>query len=183
MTATLTRSTTVICPTCGKERSPIGYARASEVYVYTPQYHQWEQAALIAGYQGDLITLFRRLLNYDKVLDWARTTPRLIIGYAQRKEGHPFRRYLDDVDLPTNGQARWDIYPSACDALKRFANVPHTRGITVFECFHIQPTGVTFSVYFPLPSWTRGVLARLQDLPFGQAITREKFVSMLRAYV
>ena len=171
------------CPTCGKERSPIGYARANEVHVCTPQYHRLEQAALIAAYQRDQITHFRCVLDYDQVLAWARTTPRLIVGYAQRKEEHPMRRYLNDVDPTTTGHARWDVYPSACEALKRFANAPHTRAITIFEYFHVQLTGVTFTAYFPLPSWTRGVMARLHDLPFGQAITREQFVSMLRASV
>ena len=180
---TLARSTTTICATCGKNRSPIGYARAREVHMYTPQYHRLEQAALIAAYQRDQLTHFRCLLDYDQVLAWARTTPRLIVGYAQRNEGHPMRRYLNDVDPATAGNARWDVYPSACEALKRFANAPHTRAITIFEYFHVQLTGVTFTAYFPLPSWTRGVMARLHDLPFGQAITREQFVSMLRASV
>jgi len=151
--------------------------------MYTPQYHRLEQAALIAAYQRDQLTHFRCLLDYDQVLAWARTTPRLIVGYAQRNEGHPMRRYLNDVDPATTGNARWDVYPSACEALKRFAHVPHTRATTIFECFHVQSTGVTFSVYVPLPSWTRSVMARLHDLPFGQPITREQFLSMLRASV
>jgi len=151
--------------------------------MYTPQYHRLEQAALIAAYQRDQLTHFRCLLDYDQVLAWARTTPRLIVGYAQRNEGHPMRRYLNDVDPATAGNARWDVYPSACEALKRFAHVPHTRATTIFECFHVQSTGVTFSVYVPLPSWTRSVMARLHDLPFGQPITREQFLSMLRASV
>ncbi len=182
MTSPLTPSTTMMCLTCGKNCSPIGYARASDVQVYTPQYHQLEQSVLIAAYQRDQITHVRRLLDYHKVLDWARTTPRLLVGSAQRKEGHPLRRYLNDVDPTTTGRARWEIFPSACDALKRFPNVPHTRNTTVFECFHVQSTGVTFTIYCPLPSWTRGVMARLQDLPFGQPITREQLVSMLRTY-
>jgi hypothetical protein len=180
---TVTRSTAPIrdCPTCGKHRSSVAYARATEVQIFTPAYHRLEGGLLIAAYQQDQINRFRRLLDYDKVLDWARTTRSAVVGIAGQKNRHPFRCYLNDVDPSTTNRPRWDVYLSACDALQRFAHTPHGRALTIFASFAVQPTGVTFTVYHPLPTWTVHVLARLHTLPAGQPITREQFISLLHA--
>jgi hypothetical protein len=182
-THTLPRSsmTTLQCPTCSKLRSRLAYARASEVSVFTPAYHQLAQGLLIAAYQYDQITRFRRLLDYDRVLDWARTTRNAIVGIARHKSRHPLRCYLNEVDPSTTNRSRWEVYLSACEALKHFRNMPHDRALTIFESFDVQPTGVIFTVYHPLPTWTVRVLTRLHTLPTGQPITRDQFISMLHA--
>ena len=178
-----TRLTTPIrdCPLCGKHRSTVAYARATQVWVFTPAYHLFERGLLIAAYQQEQIGRFRRLLDYDRVLDWARTTRRAVVGIAHQKSRHPLRCYLNDVDPSTTDRPRWDVYLSACDALQRFAQTPHDRALTIFESLTVQPTGVTFTVYHPLPTWTVRVLARLHTLSAGQPITREQFISLLHA--
>jgi hypothetical protein len=172
------------CPRCGKIRSPLAYARAIQVHAYIPEFHRLERALLVTAYQQKQLTRFRSLLDYDQVCAWARTTPRTVVGIAGHAHEHPFRRFLNDVDpSSTTGRPRWVLFLSACDALKRFAHIPHTANITLFECFRISPTGVTYTVYCPLPSWTRGILACLEALPSGTKITREHFLTLLRAAV
>jgi hypothetical protein len=171
------------CPLCGQHHSTVAYARAAQVRVFTPAYHVFERSLLIAAYQQEQIDRFRRLLDFDRILDWARTTRRAVVGVAHQKSRHPLRCYLNDVDPSSTNRPRWDVYLSACDALQRFAHAPHDRALTIFESFVIQPTGVTYTVYHPLPTWTGGVLARLHTLPAGHPITREQFISLLHARV
>jgi len=182
-THTLPRSpmTVLVCPTCGKPRSTLAYARASEVSVFTQAYHQLAQGLLIAAYQHDQLNRFRRLSDYDRVLDWARTTRSAIVGIAHHKSRHPLRCYLNEVDPSTTDRPRWEVYLSACDALKPFRNTPHDRALTIFESFAIQPAEVTFTVYHPLPTWTVRLMAGLHTLPTGHPITRDQFISMLHA--
>ena len=180
MSLTHTRPAARTCPRCGVNRSPIAYARAKEVTVYHPDYDDLEGERMVAAYQEDQLKIFRRLMDYDKVLEWTKTTPRKVVGWAGRIAYHPFRRYLNDVDPVKEGWYRWDIYPSACDALKQFTHIPHTCSITVLECFKLHPGGVTFTLYCPLPAWTRGIMERIAGLPFDSKISRELFLTMLR---
>jgi len=167
-----------VCPTC-KERSLIAYARISDVHASNPAYHQFGRKLLIAAYKNDELSRMSNLLDYFNVLDWARKTPRLIVGYAHSRKKHPLRRYLNDMDPSPTGRSRWDIYPSACDALKRFSHLPHTSGVAIFEYFHIEAASVTYTLYCPLPSWTRGIMIRLEALSSGLPITREHFLILL----
>ena len=156
-TQTLTRPAHITCPICGNNRSPIAYASAKKVMVYIPKYHQLSKERMMAAYQHDQLNAFRVLLDYERVLACAQTTPRKVVGWAGRKEYHPLRRYLNDADPVKKGWYRWDIFPSACAALERFTHIPHTRGCPVFECFRIRPNGASFTLYTSLPIWlTKG---------------------------
>ena len=99
------------CPLCGQHRSTVAYARAAQVRVFTPAYHVFERGLLIAAYQQEQIDRFRRLLDYDRVLDWARTTRRAVVGITHQKSRHPLRCYLNDVDPSTTDRPRWDVRP------------------------------------------------------------------------
>src|SRR5260370_17568114 len=129
-----TRSTTPIrdCPLCGKHRSTVAYARAAQVRVFIPAYHRFERGLLIAAYQQEQIDRFRRLLDYDRVLDWARTTRRAVVGIVHQKSRHPLRCYLNDVDPSTTDRPRWDVYLSPSDALHRSAHTPHNPALPIF---------------------------------------------------
>jgi hypothetical protein len=177
-----TRSPSQICPMCGKARSAIAYAHAKEVHAYTPAYHHLSTEQLMRAYQQDQLTLFRKLMDYERLVAWARTTPHRIVGVARHPASHPVRRYLNEVAPAPGGRDRWDLYFSACDALKRFPHLPHDRGISIFGSFHLHPTGVTFTLYCPLPRWTWGLLAELEAFPPGARITRELFLTLLRAH-
>ena len=179
---TSTRSASQLCPTCGKTRSPIAYARATEVQAYTPAYHRLGTEQLMRAYQQDQLTQFRTLLDYERLVAWARTTPHRIVGIAHRRASHPLRWYLNEVNPAPGGRERWDLYLSACDALKRFPYLPHDRGIAIFGSFHLHPAGVTFTLYCPLPRWTWGLLAELEAYPRDARITRELFLTLLRAH-
>lgn len=179
--SSLTRSLRMDCPICGKTRSPIGYAHAKEVHASTLAYHRLGKEQMMHAYQVDQLTLFRKLMDYDKVLAWARTTTHRVVGMAHRKASHPLQCYLNEVNPAPNGPDRWDIFPSACDALKGFVHLPHSRAFAVFGSFHIHPTGVTYDLYLPLPSWTQGLMARLEALSFDTKISRELLVTMLHA--
>ena len=177
-----TRSPSQICPTCGKTRSPLAYAHAKEVHVYTPAYHRLGTEQLMRAYQQDQLTLFRQLMDYERLVAWARTTPHRIVGVARHPASHPVRRYLNEVAPAPGGRDRWELYLSACDALKRFPHLPHDRGISIFGSFHLHPAGVTFTLYCPLPRWTWGLLAELEAFPRDARITRELFLTLLRAH-
>ena len=180
-THALTRSGPQLCPTCGQTRSPLAYARAKEVHVSVPAYHDLSREQMMQAYQRDQLTLFRRLLDYDRVLAWARTTPHRIVGVAGRLASHPLRRYLNEVNPAPGGHERWDLFLSACDALKGFPHLPHDWSIAVFGSFHLHQVGVTFTLYCPLPGWTRGILAQLEAFPRDARISREVFLTLLRA--
>ena len=177
----LTQSASQLCSTCGRTRSPLAYARAREVHAYAPAYHDLPREQMMQAYQQDQLTLFRTLMDYDKVLAWARTTPHCIIGVAGHLASHPLRRYLNEVNPAPSGHARWDLFLSACDALQGFPHLPHHRGIVVFGSFHLHQVGVTFTLYYPLPGWTQGLLAQLEAFPRDARITRELFLTLLRA--
>jgi hypothetical protein len=172
-----------VCLICGNAYSPIAYARAKEVKVYIPEYHQLSREQMMAAYHSYQVGAFHSLMDYDRVVAWAKTTPRKVVGWAGRIKYHPLRRYLNDADPVGEKWYRWDIYLSACDALKRFAHLPHTWGCSVYECYRVHPDGVIYTIYIPLPTWTQGLMARLAALPFDSQITRELFLTMLRAKV
>src|SRR5215467_9259855 len=71
MALTYTRHAARPCPRCGINRSPIAYARAKEVTVYHPDYDDLEGECMVAAYQEDQLKIFRRLMDYDKILAWA----------------------------------------------------------------------------------------------------------------
>jgi hypothetical protein len=180
-TDTRTRSAFEVCSTCGKTRSPIAYARAKEVHAYIPAYHHLGTEQMMRAYQQDQLTLFRKLMDYERVVSWARTTPNRIVGIAHRQASHPLRWYLNEVNPAPGGRDRWDLFLSACDALKSFPHLPHDRGISIFGSFHLHPAGVSFTLYCPLPRWTWGLLAELEAFPRGARITQELFLTLLRA--
>ena len=171
------------CPACGDSRTPLAYARALQVAAYTPAYRRLSREHMRAAYQLDQLDLFRKLMDYDKVLIWAKTTPLKVVGWTQHRKSHPLRWYLNTVSPATNGLPRWDIYLSACEALARFPGVPHTGTVALLENFRVLPdVGATFILYCPLPAWTRALMSALADLPYNAPITREHFLTLLRAY-
>ncbi len=170
-------------PVCSDRRTPVAYARALQVAVNTPAYHQLSRERMKAAYQQDQLNLFRKLMDYDKVLIWAKTTPLKVVGWTQHRKRHPLRWYLNTVSPATNGLPRWDIYLSACEALAKFTDVPHTGTVSLLENFRVLPgVGATFTLYCPLPVWTRALMLTLADLPYNAPITREYFLTLLRAY-
>jgi len=170
------------CPMCGMHRSPIAYARAMELRMHKPEYHTLSQATMLLAYQQEQLSLFEQLMTYDRLCDWARTTRRGLFGLAGRVESHPLRYYLDDVYPGLDRwRAQWKIFSSACDALKGMKHIPHTRGIPFFPNAVVEETGVRLTMFCPLPTWTRRVMDQFQALPFGAKVTREHFLTMLRA--
>jgi len=91
------------CTVCGESRTPVAYARALQVAAYTPAYQRLSRERMRAAYQLDQLDLFRKLMNYDKVLMWAKTTPLKIVGWTQHRKSHPLRWNLNTVSLSTNG--------------------------------------------------------------------------------
>lgn len=171
------------CPICGDSRTPVAYARALQVAAYTPAYHQLSRERMKTAYQLDQLALFRKLMDYDKVLIWAKTTPLSVVGWTQQRNGHPLQWYLNAVNPATNGLPRWDIYLSACEALARFPGVPHTGTVALLENFRVVPgVGATFTFYCPLPAWTRTLMSALANLPNDLPITREHLLTLLRVY-
>ncbi len=180
--------TTSICSRCGSHLQPVPYARATELRVYRPEYHLLlSQELMLKAYQQEQLALFHRLLDYDRVCDWAKTTRRAIVGVANCKEGHPLKHYLDDIfpshDIPDQGSwhARWRIFPTACEALKGYPHLPHHERLSFFTNMAIQSASVTFTMYAPLPSWTQRLMTHLRALPFDCKITREYFLTLLRS--
>lgn len=171
------------CQACGDSCTPVAYVRALQVAAYTPAYHRLCRECMKTAYQLDQLDLFRKLLDYDKVIVWAKTTPLKVVGWTQQRKSHPLRWYLNAVNPATNGVPRWDIYHSACEALASFPNVPHTGTVALLENFRVLPdVGVTYNFYCPLPGWTRALMSALADLPYKAPITKEHFLTMLRAY-
>ncbi len=170
------------CPKCGPHLVPLPYVRATDVRAYKSEYHHLNHALLLAAYRQDALKMFERVMDYDRICAWARTTPRAILGRGQRREDHPFRHYLNDM-FPTHEgwHARWAVFSSACEALRGFPHLPHHRNISLFVNVVIQPTDVTFTLYHPLPAWTQKVMAQLDALPFESKITREYFLTLLRS--
>jgi len=61
--------------------------------------------------------------------------------------------------------------------------VPHTGTVALLENFKVLPgVGATFTLYCPLPAWARALMSALADLPYNAPITREHFLTLLRAY-
>jgi hypothetical protein len=175
-------STKSPCPTCGPNLVPLAYARAIDVRAYKPEYHHLNRDLMLAGYRQDALKMFERVMDYDRVCAWARTTPRALVGRGQRREDHPFRHYLNDMFPAHEGwHARWAVFSSACEALRGYPHLPHHGKVSLFVNVAIQPTEVTFTFYTPLPAWTQRVMAQLDALPFNCKITREYFLTLLRS--
>jgi hypothetical protein len=172
----------VCCRMCGKPfADSLAYARANELTLYIPEYHRLGTEHLAAQYQQHQIRLFRRLMDYDHVLAWARTVPRKTIGWAGQRKYHPLRRYLNDTDPPQDGRFHWDIFPCLCQ-VKALQRLPQT-GLTTFSHFRVHERGVNFTMHIPLPRWTHQLIIGLEALPFHTPITREHFYTMLRSRV
>jgi hypothetical protein len=172
----------VCCRSCGKPfLESLAYARANELTLYIPEYHRLEKEHLTARYQHHQIQTFRTLLDYDRVLTWARTVSRPIVGWAGQRKYHPLRRYLNDVDPPRDGRFLWDIFPCNCQ-IKALQHLPQT-GLTMFSHFRLQERGVTFTMHIPLPKWTHQFMAHMEALPYHTPITREHVCTLLRAQV
>lgn len=170
----------VRCRRCSKPLTAsdsLAYARANELTLYIPEYHRLGMELLAARYQQHQIQAFRTLIDYDRVLAWARTVPRKTVGWAGQRKYHPLRRYLNDVDPPQDGRFHWDIFPCLCQvkALQRLPQI----GLTTFSHFCVHERGVTFTMHIPLPKWTHRLIACLEALPYHTPITREHLYTML----
>jgi hypothetical protein len=174
----------VRCRRCGKPLTTsdsLPYARANDRTLYIPEYHRLGTELLATQYQQHQIQVFRSLMDYDRVLAWARTVPRKTIGWAGQRKYHPLRRYLNDVDPAQDGRFHWDIFPCICQ-VKALQRLPQT-GLTTFSHFRIHERGVTFTMHIPLPRWTHQLISRLEALSDHTPISREYFFTMLRARV
>ena len=170
----------VCCRRCSKPLTAsdsLAYARANELTLYIPEYHRLGMEHLCAQYQQHQIQAFRTLIDYDRVLAWARTVPRKTVGWAGQRKYHPLRRYLNDVDPPQDGRFHWDIFPCLCQvkALQRLPQI----GLTTFSHFRVHERGVTFTMHIPLPKWTHRLIMSLEALPYHTPITREHLYTML----
>jgi hypothetical protein len=175
-------STKRTCPRCGPHLVPLAYARATDLRVSQPEYHQLNHDLMLEAYRRDALKVFERVMDYDRVCAWARTTSRAIVGRGQRPEDHPLRRYLNEMFPAYQGwHARWAVFSSACQALRGFPHVPHHSNVSLLVNVIVQPTDVTFTLYTPLPAWTQRVMAQLDAIPFGSPITREYFLTLLRS--
>ncbi len=175
-------STKSPCPQCGPYLVPRAYARATDLRLSQPEYHQLNQDLMLAAYRQDALMVFERVMDYDRVCAWARTAPRRLVGRGQRREDHPFRHYLNEMFPAHEGwHARWAVFSSACEALRGFPHLPHQGNVSLFVNVVVQPTDVTFSLYTPLPAWTQRVIAQLDAIPFEGTITREYFLTLLRS--
>lgn len=169
------------CPTCGLFRSQLSYMRASDLRMFLPEYHTLSETRLLKAYQQEQIAEYGRVMTYDRVVDWARTTRHTTVGVVGRNDAHPFRRYLNEVYPDFQSwHARWTFYPSACDALKDFQQVSHSTGLFLFRNIAIQESQVSFTMYCPLPTWAQRMVAHLQSLPFNTPISREHLLTTLR---
>jgi len=172
----------VCCRLCGKPfADSLAYARANELTLYIPDYHRLGTEHLTAHYQQHQIQVFRRLMDYDHVLAWARTVPRKTIGWAGQRKYHPLRRYLNESDPPQDGRFHWDIFPCLCQ-IKALQFLPQT-GLTTISHFRVHERGVTFTMHTPLPRWTHQLIMSLEALPYNTPITREHLYTMLRSRV
>lgn len=170
----------VCCRSCGKPfLKSLAYARANELTLFILEYHHLITEHLTARYQQHQIRVFRTLMDYERVLEWARTVPRNIVGWAGQRKYHPLRRYLNDVDPPRDGRFHWDIFPCSC-AVNALKHLPQT-GLTVFSHVRLHECGATFTMHTPLPKWTQQFMARLEALPYHTPITREHVCTLLRA--
>lgn len=170
------------CMACCACQTRVAYARAMELRAYTSAYHHEASRLAIAAYQKELQERFHQYMSYDRVCRWARTAPRRSFGIAHHPRAHPFQYYLAD-SYPTTvaeWQPRWKIFPSACDALKAFPSLPHTCRLFLFENVSLQSTGITCTMFCPLPLWTQPVLKHLQAFPRNFPLDRDCLLSLLR---
>jgi hypothetical protein len=182
-----------LCPICqgkrekqGKEEAPlapVGYVCIQELRVpVPPEYEQYSQEHMLLLVQQEQIRFLQTMLDYDRVVDWARTTKVNIVGLGQRQDNHPLQRYLHEIYKLRKGlSASWQVYPSACEAFKGMSHVSHTRHQPLCTNAHLLPSGeVSLTLYCPLPSWTRAFMDSMRAIPNGCKITREMLCTLLR---
>src|SRR5712691_11384138 len=139
MFLTHSRSPEILCSTCEKRHIPVGYTGATDLRAFRPEYHQLPQGQMLKAYQQDQIGQFHRMMNYERLLDWARTSPRAIVGIARRRGNHPLQRYLNEVFPPMGAwHARWEIFDTSCEALKGLQHVPQITSLSVCTAVSVQ---------------------------------------------
>jgi hypothetical protein len=175
------------CEQCQQQPTApqVSYVRVLNLRAPVPSaYESLPEKRILSLVERDQVQCLQMVLDYDRVVDWARTTTLEVVGLARRRENHPLQRYLHETYQVRKGScASCRLYQSACEAFKGIPHVVHTRHIPVCVNPHLLAGAeeACLTLYCPLPSWTKSFLARLETLPNGGKITREMLCTLLRA--